>query len=121
MTQTTPPPPCPGCNGTGQMVYFGGVSRFQFSYTDCPECNGVGFLPPKQDDTLRPTDIYSSTSLSETEADAFFQALSESLCQVLKSGKTINLRGFGSFSIKAHSPSTTATVQFIPSPKLLGE
>ena len=46
------PVPCPGCNGTGQTTYFGGVSRFLLSYEDCPECNGVGFLKPEPDDNL---------------------------------------------------------------------
>lgn len=35
---------CPGCSGTGQVSWFGGVSRFHFTYADCPECNGTGFI-----------------------------------------------------------------------------
>jgi len=39
--------PCQGCNGTGQVTWFGGVSRFQFSYDECPECNGTGLQKAK--------------------------------------------------------------------------
>jgi len=34
--------PCPGCNGSGQTSYFGGESRFMFTWEDCPECCGTG-------------------------------------------------------------------------------
>ncbi len=38
---------CPGCSGSGQVSWFGGVSRFQFSQADCPECHGTGILSAK--------------------------------------------------------------------------
>jgi DnaJ-class molecular chaperone len=34
--------PCPGCNGTGQTSFFGGESRFMFTWEDCPDCCGTG-------------------------------------------------------------------------------
>ena len=33
---------CEICDGTGQVSYFKGVSRFLLSWEDCPECNGSG-------------------------------------------------------------------------------
>lgn len=33
---------CPGCNGSGQTAYFGGESRFMFTWEDCPDCCGTG-------------------------------------------------------------------------------
>ncbi len=36
---------CPICNGTGQISFFKGVSRFLLSCEECPECGGLGFLP----------------------------------------------------------------------------
>jgi DnaJ-class molecular chaperone len=35
---------CEFCNGTGQISYFKGVSRFLLSSEDCPECVGLGFI-----------------------------------------------------------------------------
>jgi len=35
---------CEFCNGTGQISYFKGVSRFLLSSEDCPECAGIGFI-----------------------------------------------------------------------------
>lgn len=35
---------CPGCSGSGQVNWFGGVSRFHFTYSECPECNGTGLV-----------------------------------------------------------------------------
>jgi len=34
--------PCLGCNGTGQTSFFGGESRFMFTWEDCPDCCGTG-------------------------------------------------------------------------------
>ncbi len=119
MTQDTSQIPCPGCNGTGQMVYFGGVSRFQFSYTDCPECNGVGFLLSQQNAQLQAADIYKITSLSEKQAAAFLHALTQILSKTLEAGENIQLRGFGSFSLTRDNSSTGRSLLFRPSPKLL--
>ena len=65
------PLPCPGCNGTGQTTYFGGVSRFLLSYEDCLECNGVGFLKAEPDDNLLSEHISSQSSLSRPQAEKF--------------------------------------------------
>lgn len=35
---------CEFCNGTGQISFFKGVSRFLLSSEDCPECAGLGFI-----------------------------------------------------------------------------
>ena len=35
---------CILCNGSGQVSYFKGVSRFLLSEEDCPECGGTGFV-----------------------------------------------------------------------------
>jgi len=34
--------PCRGCGGSGQTSYFGGASRFMFTWEDCPDCHGTG-------------------------------------------------------------------------------
>jgi ssDNA-binding Zn-finger/Zn-ribbon topoisomerase 1 len=36
---------CQTCNGTGQISFFKGVSRFLLSCEECPECAGLGFRP----------------------------------------------------------------------------
>jgi len=36
---------CLNCNGTGQISFFKGVSRFLLSCEECPECAGLGFQP----------------------------------------------------------------------------
>jgi len=36
------PPLCPFCNGSGQTSFFGGESRFMFTWEDCPDCCGTG-------------------------------------------------------------------------------
>lgn len=41
-TKPDKPPPCPFCNGSGQTSYFGGESRFMFTWEDCPDCCGTG-------------------------------------------------------------------------------
>lgn len=111
--------PCPGCNGTGQMVYFGGVSRFQFSYTDCPECNGVGFLSQSHtNNCLQGQDLTDATHLSQAKADLFLQTLAQTLVDTLRQGEKIQLRGFGSFSCST-SDTTTKTIHFSPAKHLL--
>ena len=35
-------PPCPLCNGTGEIASFKGVSRFVVSRDECPACGGTG-------------------------------------------------------------------------------
>ena len=34
--------PCEFCNGTGQMSYFQGESRFLLTHDECHDCNGTG-------------------------------------------------------------------------------
>lgn len=34
--------PCEFCNGTGQVSYFQGESRFLLTYDECQDCNGTG-------------------------------------------------------------------------------
>lgn len=36
--------PCPGCGGSGQSSFFGGESRFMFTWEDCPDCCGTGIV-----------------------------------------------------------------------------
>lgn len=36
--------PCPWCSGSGQISYFGGESRFMFTWEDCPDCSGTGVV-----------------------------------------------------------------------------
>lgn len=79
------------------MTWFGGVSRFQLSYEDCPECNGVGFLIPDGKNSISAEQIASS-SLSPGQAEDFLNVLMEILSTTLSKGETIQLRGFGSFS-----------------------
>ena len=43
--------PCPACGGTGQMSYFKGVSRFLLSVEECPECAGLGYTLPAEEET----------------------------------------------------------------------
>ncbi|MEA3467048.1 MAG: HU family DNA-binding protein [Thermodesulfobacteriota bacterium] len=117
MPQTKQPPPCPGCNGTGQMTWFGGVSRFQFSYEDCPECNGVGFLIPAEKNIISAEKIACS-ALSPTQAEQFLKALTQILSTTLSKDETIQLRGFGSFS-RVSTKSSLTKIRFTPGKKLL--
>lgn len=86
------------------MTYFGGVSRFQFSYEDCPECSGFGFLKAAPDNILSAEQIAAHCSLSPVQAEQFLKVLAETLSTTLVQGESIRLRGFGSFS----GPSFTA-------------
>ncbi len=110
--------PCPGCNGTGQMTWFGGVSRFQFSYTDCPECNGVGFLEIRSEKVLGAEEIAEDSTLTRKQAEVFLAVLAKTLTQVLTRGERVKLRGFGSFSHQ-NSPSSAEKILFTPAKHLL--
>lgn len=54
---------CELCEGSGQISYFKGVSRFVVSWDECPECGGLGFVfandgessPQDEADRPRPT------------------------------------------------------------------
>ncbi len=35
---------CEICEGSGQVSFFGGVSRFVITWEDCPQCCGAGFV-----------------------------------------------------------------------------
>ncbi len=117
MSHSKQPPPCPGCNGTGQMTWFGGVSRFQFSYEDCPECNGVGFLIPAENTIVLAGEIACS-SLSPIQTEQFLKALAQILSTALSKGESIQLRGFGSFS-RVSTKSSLTKIRFTPGKKLL--
>jgi DnaJ-class molecular chaperone len=105
------PPPCPGCSGTGQIHFFGGVSRFQFSYEECPECCGTGIL-----------DLPDTNSMSLAESSAvseqFLAILSETLTKALTDGETVRLRGFGSFSCRTNTAGKRS-IRFLPAGSLL--
>jgi len=49
---------CPSCNGSGQVGFFQGVSRFLITWEECPECGGIGRLieeaPPPGEKTSSP-------------------------------------------------------------------
>ncbi|MFW2366073.1 MAG: hypothetical protein ACN4GW_06630 [Desulforhopalus sp.] len=49
--------PCPWCSGSGQISYFGGESRFMFTWEDCPDCSGTGIV---LDTTTKKPDIPDS-------------------------------------------------------------
>lgn len=42
--------PCPACGGSGQLGFFKGVSRFLLTVEECPECAGLGYLLPADDE-----------------------------------------------------------------------
>jgi len=111
--------PCPGCNGTGQMTWFGGVSRFQFSYTDCLECNGVGFLDQTANISLQAKDLGSISNLSQKKTNDFLEALARILSDTLVKKETIQLRGFGSFACLSSGPASQTEIRFTPSKQLL--
>ena len=93
--------PCPGCSGMGQTSYFGGVSRFLLSHEECPECNGLGFLPAAPESSLSAKQLGTDCSLSPREADKFLRELAHALTMALLQGEEIRLRGFGSFFLSA--------------------
>ena len=45
---------CEVCEGSGQISYFKGVSRFVVSWDECPECGGLGFVFAGDEDAPRP-------------------------------------------------------------------
>ncbi len=106
-----PPPPCPGCSGTGQIHFFGGVSRFQFSYEECPECYGTGILNLVEDNNRNPAGIAGVD-------EQFLAALAKTLTHALADGETIRLRGFGSLSCRADA-SGKQSIHFLPAGNLL--
>ncbi len=115
----TDPSLCPGCNGTGQVSFFGGVSRFQFSYDECPECSGTGFIsPPKKDTILTGEQIAATCGLSPRNADKFLTSLSRILLRSLEKGEQIQLRGFGSF-VPVYSKTKKRALHFKPAKNLL--
>jgi len=91
--------PCPGCNGTGQITYFGGVSRFLLSHEECPECYGTGLLATPQGQELTAKALAQASSLTLQEAQRFLQVLSSLLRSCLARGERVELRGFGTFSL----------------------
>jgi len=101
------------------MTWFGGVSRFQFSYTDCPECNGFGFLEEIIDASLQAKDLENISSLSTEKAHDFLEALARILSKTLVLGDTIKLRGFGSFSCNSSSSVSKTKICFSPAKQLL--
>jgi len=40
---------CSTCNGSGQISYFLGESRFLLTYEECPDCMGTGFEQEERD------------------------------------------------------------------------
>ncbi len=40
---------CPTCNGSGQISYFLGESRFLLTYEECPDCMGTGIVQEEND------------------------------------------------------------------------
>ena len=55
MTKAEEKQVCPSCGGTGQLNFFQGESRFVFSYEECTECAGLGYLldSPRGDNDTR--------------------------------------------------------------------
>ncbi len=111
--------PCSGCNGTGQMTWFGGASRFQFSYTDCPECNGTGFLEVTSEKILMAEDLTATTALTPVQARKFLETLARVLSNTLLDNEIIKLRGFGRFHRSRSSSSPTGKIIFSPAKRLL--
>ena len=42
---------CESCGGSGQLIFFKGVSRFLLSTEECPECSGLGYIFTAAEDT----------------------------------------------------------------------
>lgn len=47
---------CDICQGSGEVSYFKGESRFLISNESCPACNGSGFMDSASDSTTDKTD-----------------------------------------------------------------
>ncbi|MCK5341291.1 MAG: hypothetical protein KAJ60_09470 [Desulfobulbaceae bacterium] len=41
---------CEVCGGSGQISFFKGVSRFLLSCEECPECAGLGYKLPADEE-----------------------------------------------------------------------
>lgn len=50
-----------GCGGTGQTQYFGGESRFMFTYEDCPDCHGTGIVLDEDADNKTPEKVSNNS------------------------------------------------------------
>jgi excinuclease UvrABC ATPase subunit len=101
------------------MTWFGGVSRFQFSYTDCPECNGFGFLEQTADRSLQAVHLKNTSNLSTEQTHAFLKTLAHILSKTLVQGETIRLRGFGSFRCNSSKSESKTKISFSPAKQLL--
>jgi len=53
---------CEVCEGTGQISYFKGVSRFVVSWDECPECSGLGYVFAGDEDAPQPDAVDPSNS-----------------------------------------------------------
>ena len=58
---------CTNCNGSGQVSFFKGESRFILSWEDCPECAGMGFVIPVEDPPLQDNDEGEARSPSPSK------------------------------------------------------
>lgn len=110
--------PCAGCNGTGQITYFGGVSRFQFSYEECPECSGTGFSDQPTTLTINAAQIAANSGLSSDDAEKFLTVLAQTLCNTLGKKEKIQLRGFASFTCTSTNQNNS-DIHFSPARQLL--
>jgi len=41
--------PCDICEGSGEISFFKGVSRFLLSHEVCPACDGAGYIVEEKD------------------------------------------------------------------------
>ena len=64
---------CEICNGSGQISYFKGVSRFLLSWEDCPECHGSGYQ-------VAPDDV-AETEDNKDDVSTQLDGSSEEICQ----------------------------------------
>ncbi|MEN8189774.1 MAG: HU family DNA-binding protein [Thermodesulfobacteriota bacterium] len=117
--------PCAFCNGSGQISYFKGVSRFLLSEEECPECGGTGIAPVAQAvmthavavDAELQRAITTCSGLSPEQAELFLTTLADQLTAVLSRGEVIRLRGFGSFMPTGIKPSMVS-IGFRPGRRL---
>jgi DnaJ-class molecular chaperone len=45
---------CKTCDGSGQISYFQGVSRFLITMDDCPECGSMKFTVKPEENPPQP-------------------------------------------------------------------
>lgn len=45
--------PCEACDGSGQITFFQGASRFLMSWEECPVCGGLGSIPEQNEEKKR--------------------------------------------------------------------